>query len=720
MGVVDTRLEGKGATPRRTRAGAPYVQRYWAFLSYSHQDSKHADWLHSALEKYRFPKALVGRHTASGIVPERLNPVFRDRQELAAGDLDKALLEALASSRVLVVLCSPASAASRWTNEEIRRFKRLRPDALVLAAIVDGEPWAADMPGREAEECFPDALKHRFDTRGRATAERAEPIAADLRPQGDGRALGLLKLVAGIAGVRLDDLVQRDVQRRHRRMVAITGASLAAATIASGLAVTAVLARNEARDQRRQAEGLVGFMLGDLKDRLQPLGRLDALDAVGSHALAYYESQDKGSLNDAGLAQRARALTMMGEIAQSRGDMDGAQRRYREALAGTAEALRRKPTDPQRMFDHAQNVFWVASIDFQRGKLAGAENGFRQYLSLANAMIAAQGNHAKWQLEKIYAEQNLGIVLLAKGNSEAAAKVFADALTPVESLHAAEPNNRQYREMLAETLANLSEARGYSGRIEEAIAGRERQLTLIKGWLVEGPTDVGWLQKIVPIQRDLARLFGWRGELDLSLAHRTDAVAAAARLVATEPNNSGWLEQSARADYDLSESLLLAGRTDDAAAAIRSGCDKTERLVALDASVTVWNLNLRRNCQTGRASRALASGSAEDAVAPVERALALARSDHQPEGPGYVGSVLHLQGDIEARLGRPGPAMAAWRAAAAALARAPSRPNRLAERAVLARRLGDSATATTLQQRLAAIGYRQSDYLKAMQQGDGR
>ena len=36
--------------------------------------------------------------------------------------------------------------------------------------------------------------------------------------------------------------------------------------VTSTLAVTAIQARDFARDQRREAEGLISFMLGDLKD----------------------------------------------------------------------------------------------------------------------------------------------------------------------------------------------------------------------------------------------------------------------------------------------------------------------------------------------------------------------------------------------------------------------------------------------------------------------
>ena len=57
-------------------------------------------------------------------------------------------------------------------------------------------------------------------------------------------------------------------------------------------------------------------MLGDLRDKLEPIGRLDALDAVGARALAYFEKQDKTDLSDEALAQRSKALTLMGEIAR--------------------------------------------------------------------------------------------------------------------------------------------------------------------------------------------------------------------------------------------------------------------------------------------------------------------------------------------------------------------------------------------------------------------
>src|SRR5439155_11047789 len=198
--------------------------------------------------------------------------------------------------------------------------KHLHPDGSVLAAIAAGEPFASEMPGREAEECFPPALRQKYDRRGRPTGKRAEPLAADFRVDGEARRTGFLKLVAGMLGVGLDELVQRETARRHRRLAWLAAASVAGMAVTSTLSVVAIQSRNAARDQRREAEGLVAFMVGDLKDKLEPIGRLDALDGVGSRVLAYYSKQDTSGLADAALAQRSKALSLMGEIANARGD----------------------------------------------------------------------------------------------------------------------------------------------------------------------------------------------------------------------------------------------------------------------------------------------------------------------------------------------------------------------------------------------------------------
>ncbi len=697
--------------------------RYYAFLSYSHKDKELADWLHRELERFRVPRSLAGRLTANGVVPKRLTPIFRDQQELAAaGDLGQEIKAALAASQFLIVLCSETAAKSRWTNAEIEAFKHSRPDACVLAAIVGGEPFASEIPGREDEECFPPALRQKFDRRGRPTAKRAEPLAADFRHGGDGKRLALLKLVAGMLGVGLDDLVQRETTRRHRQLAWLAAGSLAGMAVTSVLAVTAIQGRDAAREQRREAEGLVGFMLGDLKDKLEPIGRLDALDAVGSRALAYYQHQDKGSLSDESLAQRSKALTLMGEIANTRGDLNGALSRYREALASTGEALRRHPDDPQRLFDHAQNVYWVGYIAYQRGQFSDAAASFEEYKRLANQMVALAPDKKEYRLEQVYANNNLGAVLLDQRRYQQMTASFQSSLGVAETLASADPRNVDYQKSVINILGWLADAHEYSGALEQGLAERERQLRLIADLQKIDPRDTENPRDTMTARRSIGRLLASRGDVAGAIKESLAGVAISDSLFAIEPDNTEWLQANASGRYDLADLQLSAGQTDAAATTIRSYCDIADRLLARDSTVADWKSRFRAGCLELRARVALSQGRPEEGFDLAKQSLAAARISPNPIDRGVLSFwAMSVGGNALAALGHRDESARWWTAALQSMPRSIElRPREQGMIAALKLRLGDRRGARQLISSLAAMGYRHPAYVAAIRTAGGR
>jgi len=467
--------------------------RYRAFLSYSHRDREVADWLHHELETFRVPARMVGEETKLGPVPARLHPIFKDREELSAsGSLGEAITTALERSTALIVVCSPASAASPWVNEEVRTFKAMHGPAHVFAVIAAGEPGHAD------NECFPPALRFTLDEAGKVTDKPAEPIAADLRPEGDGRRLGKLKIIAGLLGVGLDELVQRDAARRQRRLRYLVAAALAGMAVTSGLAISAVLARDEARDQRNEAQrqrieadGLVEFMLTDLRKKLEPVGKLDVLDTVGRRALVYYSHQKPSELDADALGRRARALQLVAEVRNLRGDSEGALAAFRQTAATTQELLARHPNDGQRIFDHAQSVFWVGQIAWQRGDTAAGIGNLKEYsrrlteggydinarwLTCRLAEGLANNQHAEqaWRLlndfdpdpdrrSDVYVPEFLrvrGVVLAEAGEATAAAQALHASLEMADAQGALSWRLR--------TISSLARLRLKQGRLSEA------------------------------------------------------------------------------------------------------------------------------------------------------------------------------------------------------------------------------------------------------------
>jgi tetratricopeptide (TPR) repeat protein len=683
--------------------------RYYAFLSYSHRDKELADWLHRELERFRVPSALAGKLTANGVVPRRLTPIFRDEQDLSAGgDLAEEIKAALAASQFLVVLCSPTAATSRWTNAEIESFKRTRPEGCVLAAVAAGEPFASDIPGREEEECFPPALRYKYDRRGHQTTKRAEPLAADFRAAGEGQRMAFLKLVAGMLGVGLDELVQRDQTRRHRQMAWLAAGSLAGMAVTSTLAVTAFQARNEAREQRREAEGLVGFMLGDLKDKLQPIGKLDALDGVGARVLSYYSNQDASELTDAALLQRSKALSLMADVATQRGSTETALGLYREAMAGTGEAIRRKPDDPQRLFDHAQNIFYVGEIAYGRGQLDEAATQFAEYKRLADRMVVLDPNNMKWRMEVQNALANLGSVRLAQRRFAEAAALSEQALRTIQALTTADPNNREYQQSFAEALAWSADAQRDAGHIDQAVALRERHVTFLNS-LLSRTGDVGYRQRLVGAERKLGMLYAMRGQTDLAAQHMRIAVAQGEQLTLIEPNNSKWLEYSALAKYYLAYVLAVTGKTDEASQQVESAVATISRLIAKDPTLADWHVDFRE-CWIMRGYIALAKGTNADAAKAAEQALRIAGSfkSNDPATDAYaLARAYRLLGDARKGLGDSRAAAAAWSAAFRSLPQVQTeRPIETQEHAIILQRLGRTAESQQLNQRLAAMGYR--------------
>jgi tetratricopeptide (TPR) repeat protein len=472
------------------------IRQYRAFISYSWSDKDWAAWLHRALETFNTPRALIGKQTPLGPVPARLFPIFKDREEEAAGHGITAAIEAaMGASDFLIVLCSRRSARSTWVNREIAWFKRHRDPQRILAVVVDGEPGASLVPGREADECFPNALLYKIGDDLLPTGDAEDyPLAADARPEGDGKRGAKLKVAAAMLGVGLDDLVRRDARRRTIQRRFVTGGALTLAAVMTGLAWTAMqardaaeVARKDAEFQRSEAEGLVEFMLTDLRKRLDAVGRLDVLESVGQRALAYYGAQDTARLDPDALGRRARSQLLVGEIDNSRGDLVSALAAYEAAAATTGEQLRRAPDNPQRMFDHSQSVFWVGYIAWQTGNTAKAEEHWRLYRKLAGDLVAKDPANRDWQRELAYAHSNLGSLHLEKGDWALARDAFTETLTIRSRLSKQTPDDTSLSLEVTDAMAWRADALRIGGDLAGAMAQRDAETSLLRDLLTREP-----------------------------------------------------------------------------------------------------------------------------------------------------------------------------------------------------------------------------------------
>ncbi len=513
--------------------------RYWAFISYSHKDASYGRRLHRRLERYALPRRLVGRATTQGLAPRRLVPIFRDREELpAANDLSAEVRAALQASRSLVVVCSPDAAASEWVSREVVLFRSLHPDRPVLAAIREGEP----------DQCMPVALR-----RIGAGGDIVEPLAADFRRGRDGDHLGLLKLVAGIAGIGLDELLQRDSTRHLRRVMAVTVVALMAVLVMGTLTAFALRAEAEAKRQRGEAEGLVEFMLTDLRDRLKGVGRLDLMTAVNERALRYYGDQDINSLPAPSLERRARILHAMGEDDETRGNNGAALAKFHEAERTTAALLAASPNDPERIFAQAQTKFWIGSVYFQQNQFAAAAPFIRAYKHLIDRLIAiAPGNGEYWR-EAAEADEDLCAIALEKPVDLAAAvRYCSSSLAKLEKAQRHLGPVSAITDDFVDVHAWLGDAYLYAGDLERAKSERLKEEQILDRQIAADPKNMDLKDTWVILQRALAVIEGRSGDKAAARVRLDRALATIDDMIRFDPKNQSWSKERESIERNLS------------------------------------------------------------------------------------------------------------------------------------------------------------------------
>jgi tetratricopeptide (TPR) repeat protein len=521
-------------------AGPGTAGGYVAFISYSHKDAAMGRWLHRRLEGYRLPKRLAGTQGEDGEVPERLTPIFRDRDELpAAGDLSERVRAALAVSRNLIVLCSPNSAASPWVAKEIATFRELHPDRRIFTAIVEGEP----------DQCFSPAL----------IEGGAEPLAADLRKEGDGRRLGLLKLVAGLAGVGLDALVQRDASRRVRRVTYVTAAAMTAMLMMALLTAFALNARAEAERQRAEAEGLVDFMRTDLREILRSVGRLDVLTAVNERALRRYRTQDIADLPDDALERRARILHVMGEDDIARGKFPVALAAFREAHRTTATLLSKAPNDPARIFSHGQSEYWIGHVHERRDEWGEAARRYNLYAEAARRLIRIEPDNPDYMLEMAWGASNRGVVQRdGSGNPAAAQRSFEEAINWFEKAIAKRARPGDLRD-LANSYGDLADTFHQRELWPQALRIRMKMHEIVRSLHRHDPNNLELAYRLAIAERAVAHEAARTGAATLAKPYLLNAYARSQHLVRHDSRNTEWLLLQAKIECDMLNRTLGLG-----------------------------------------------------------------------------------------------------------------------------------------------------------------
>jgi tetratricopeptide (TPR) repeat protein len=634
---------------------------YRAFLSYSHRDTAWGKWLHRALEGYRIDKDLVGRETRVGSVPRTLRPIFRDREDFSAGhSLAEQTIAALEASKFLIVICSPNAAQSKYVNEEVRRFKMLGGAERVLPVIVDGEP------GDPARECFPPALRCKVGADGEISEEREEPIAADARAQGDGKEIARQKVVAGLFGLGLDEIVRRAERARRRRnrfWAALAGVFLVLAVAASGSAAYAwqQLKTNEAflNATLKRATGIVDEAVAQAEKykvpRTATLRMLAGAEGLFEDMAQYGRPTPELRYRKAWMSiQFARNYAILGDTGKQFA-------RANQALDLLASLAAEKPNDVTYQRDLSIAHDEIGDVLKTQGNWPEALQAYRQSLAIRERLAHADSENTAWQFDLIFSYQRIGDVELELGHLAEAANNFSTRHAILARLTAQEPNDTQLQWLLADSYLRLGRVHEQQGNLAGAFASYQTCREIMEQLANTDPDNGGW-------QFDLAFAYRRIGEVEFARGHLNEAAesyaarhAILSELAAKDPTNARWQYEFAISHEAIGDAYKWQSKLADAFAAYTSYHDIMDRLTKGDPKNTDWQYDLaysyRRmgevDLARGQLPQAANSFAAWHAILSslVAKDPANARWKWElATSHGMIGYVQELQGDLIAAL----------------------------------------------------------------------
>ncbi len=188
--------------------------KYFAFISFQHQDAKQALAVQRAIENYRLPTAILKEHSD---LPTRIRPCFCYLNDMHhTEEIMHELKQRMEQSRYLIIVCSPRAAHSTYINAGIDYFVSLGRRDKIIPVIIEGIPYS-DNP---ATECFPDSLKRHFPKHQDPLQDHSI-LGINFNEQGAGsrrqtQQRALLMIVARMLELEYNGLALRERQRRKK------------------------------------------------------------------------------------------------------------------------------------------------------------------------------------------------------------------------------------------------------------------------------------------------------------------------------------------------------------------------------------------------------------------------------------------------------------------------------------------------------------------------
>jgi eukaryotic-like serine/threonine-protein kinase len=379
-------------------------------------------------------------------------------------------------------------------------------------------------------------------------------------------------------------------------------------------------ARDLAVVRQGQAEDLIGFMVGDLRAKLTPVGRLDILDEVGQRALAYFAAVPESELTAEELFRRSQALTQLGEVRLDQGNLTAAQQAFGDALTLAQGLSARDPENGEWQIGLGAAHFWVGYVHWLQGALEDALRQFNPYLDISRRMVQRDADNPQYQLELGYAWSNIGSVREAQGDLDGAVAAFRETLAVKRALVEQDPTNPEWQSSLANTLNTLGVALRKLGMLEAAEEQHRAEIEIKERLVRQDTLNLLTRRSVGTAHNFLGQVLQMQGRPE-ALNHFELHRQIIQGLHQRDPDNAEWRRELSTALRRHGAQLVQSGRAGEAMDRLSASRVLVDGLLETDSTSVEW-VRERARVRLATAQALLSLGNSAAAEREAEAAAA--------------------------------------------------------------------------------------------------
>ena len=327
----------------------------------------------------------------------------------------------------------------------------------------------------------------------------------------------------------------------------------------------------------------LGVSYGRLGDLARAVGEVEQAERLYRQGLAIrMELARRDPTNIEYQRDLGVSYDRLGDLARAAGGVEQAERLYRQGLAIRMELARRDPTNTEYQHDLGVSYDRLGDLARAAGGVEQAERLYRQGLAIRMELARRDPTNTEYQHDLGVSYDRLGDLARAAGEVEQAERLFRQGLAIRMELARRDPTNTEYQRNLGVSYDRLGDLARAAGEVEQAERLFRQGLAIDEELARRDPTNTEYQRDLSVSYNRLGDLARAAGEVEQAERLYRQGLAIRMELARRDPTNTEYQRGLSVSYNRLGDLARAAGEVEQAERLYRQGLAITEELARRD------------------------------------------------------------------------------------------------------------------------------------------